>query len=361
MKIPLIVSFVSTLSLACSPLWADFTYDQTTQITGGGLLQMVKFAGAFSKNTKKLTEPMPETVSIKGNRMVRKSADSATIMDLDQKTITSINLADKTYSVITFEQMKQQMAEAMEKMHNSSKSGGQSPDVQFDIKVNDTGKTKQVLGNDTHELVTTMIMSGTDAKSGASGAMNMLSDMWIAPKVSGYAEVREFHRHLAEALGSVPGDNPLLNRPDIAQAMARMYKDASKFDGIPLVTVTKVGISADAAANPTAATQDSGNQPTTTADSSPKSSSSAQGEAAAALAQAFGGRFGLGKRKKQDSNNSSQSSSGTADSSQASGSLLEMTSQVNSYNSDTVDASVFNIPAGFKQVEAKMPNAGNRR
>jgi hypothetical protein len=163
---------------------------------------------------------------------------------------------------------------------------------------------------------------------------------------------------MAESLGSIPGQNPLLNRPDIAQAMARIYKDASKFDGIPLMTVTKVGISAQAA-NAAASTPAVGTTAAPAADSTPKSSSSAQGNASAALAQALGGRFGLGRHKKDD-NNSTASSSGSGDSSDASGSLLEMTGQVNNFNSDSVDAAIFNIPAGFSQVDAKLPGGKHR-
>jgi hypothetical protein len=88
--------------LTVVPLLADFTYDETSQVTGGAVLQMARMVGAFSKGSRKLTEPIQTTVAIKENRMVRKTADEVTITDLDQQTITRIHPADKTYSVIYF-------------------------------------------------------------------------------------------------------------------------------------------------------------------------------------------------------------------------------------------------------------------
>src|ERR1700694_1434726 len=92
--------------LACLPacLLADFSYEQSTKITGGMMAGMMKFAGAFSKQAR---EPIQSTVAIKGNRMVQSSKDRATVTDLDNETITEINFPKKTYSVVTFAEMKQ--------------------------------------------------------------------------------------------------------------------------------------------------------------------------------------------------------------------------------------------------------------
>src|SRR2546423_12769042 len=97
------------LSLAlCVPacLLADFSYEESTKITGGMMAGMMKFAGAFSKQAR---EPIQSNVAIKGNRMAHWSKDRATVIDLDSETITEINFPKKTYSVMTFAEMKQAM------------------------------------------------------------------------------------------------------------------------------------------------------------------------------------------------------------------------------------------------------------
>jgi len=43
------VFLILALTLAASPaLFADYTYQETTQITGGSMLQMMKMVGHFS-------------------------------------------------------------------------------------------------------------------------------------------------------------------------------------------------------------------------------------------------------------------------------------------------------------------------
>src|SRR5437868_8648162 len=87
-------------------LFADFSYQQNSRITGGAMAGMMKMAGAFSSRAR---EPMAATVMVKGHRMAHLSANSAQIIDVDKETITNIDYAKKTYSVMTFEQMKQML------------------------------------------------------------------------------------------------------------------------------------------------------------------------------------------------------------------------------------------------------------
>src|SRR5260370_30934607 len=80
--------------LACLPasLLADFSYEQSTKITGGMMAGVMKFAGAFSKQAR---EPLQSTVAIKGNRMFNGNKDHAQVIDLDSETITEINLSEE--------------------------------------------------------------------------------------------------------------------------------------------------------------------------------------------------------------------------------------------------------------------------
>src|SRR5918996_942603 len=88
-------------------LFADFTYEQSSKITGGMMAGMMKFAGAFSKQAR---EPMRSTVMVKGDRMAMVSADTITVIDLNKETMTNINTKDKTYATITFADMQAAMA-----------------------------------------------------------------------------------------------------------------------------------------------------------------------------------------------------------------------------------------------------------
>ena len=110
-------AFVLALSLAVTPLHAaDYTYQQTTQIDRrlaaahdevGGLYQ---FAGAPYGRPRRLQHLS------QGQPPRQRSAESIEIIDLDKETITHIDVQKKTYTVMTFDQMKQAMANARAQM-----------------------------------------------------------------------------------------------------------------------------------------------------------------------------------------------------------------------------------------------------
>ena len=355
-----------TALLACCVvpyLYADFSYEQTTKITGGAMVGMMKFAGAFSKDARKAMDPVKSTTSLKGNRMVHRTADSASIIDLDKETITTVNYAKKTYSVATFAQIKQAMDEMNQKAREQKATSteqkgnpGEQVDMHFDVKVNDTGQSKVINGNNAREMIMTITMQGADAKSGAKGGIDMTTDMWIAPQVSGYQEVRDFYRRMSEKLEWTPGANPIMmSRPDMARAMAQLYKEGAKLDGMPVYETIKMGGkmegAPDASGSPSQSQSQSQNQ--ASRDSTPPPTS-----VTGALGAALGGRLGgFGRHKKQpspDSNTNAPPPSGDAGPNTASGSLIEMSTEVLSYSSGPADASVFEVPSNFSQVQEPL-------
>src|SRR5579864_7453118 len=152
--------------LACLPacLLADFSYEESTKITGGAMAGVMKFAGAFSKQAR---EPIQSTVAVKGNRMLHGNKDRMSVIDLDNETITEINFQKKTYSVMTFAEMKQAMEQALQRVKNAPKQQQQQasqeqqkPDVKTDFKldIKDTGQTKEIAGVRAKEVILTMQM-----------------------------------------------------------------------------------------------------------------------------------------------------------------------------------------------------------
>src|SRR5512141_3082787 len=139
------------VALAVAPLVADFSYEQTTRITGGAMAGMMRVAGVFSKTAR---EPIKQTVIVKGDRMVMLGPDTAHITDLGKETITDINFKNKTYSVITFVQMRQAMAQLQEKMKSQKDpEGADRADLDFKASVKETGQTKVISGLTTKEVI----------------------------------------------------------------------------------------------------------------------------------------------------------------------------------------------------------------
>ncbi len=313
---------------AASTLTADFSYQETTTITGGAMAGILKVAGVFSKSARQAREPIESTVAVKGDRMVHRSPTHLQIVDLGSQTITSVDLEKKTYTVMTFDQMKQMLDEMSKKMGENKDKG----EMNFKVSANATGKTKSVEAMDAKEMVLTMTMEGTDKKSGQSAAMVVIADEWIAPKVPGFDEVRDFYRRMAEKLNWTPNSNMFANRPDMAQGMAEVAKETAKLDGMPVFTTTSMG--------------PEGMQPVDRSDKTAQPAQQSKGPSVkSALGGALGGRFGLG-RKKEPPPEPQQSEAGAAP-----GVLIEMTTEIHGFSSAALDASQFEIPAGFKKVE----------
>jgi len=331
-----IAAIAACLALVTSAsLYADFSYEQTTKITGGVLSGALKVVGVFSKQA---AQPVKTAVLIKGNRMANASADSVQVIDLDKETITDINLRNKTYSVITFAQMAQATEQLAKK--TAEQTGGKV-DASFKASVQETGQTKQIAGLNTRQVILTLTMEGTDKESGNKGAMDVRADMWLARDVPGYEEVRNFYQHMSQKLAWMPGSSALAQgRSDMAKAFADLARESSKLEGVPVLQVVAMGGSAEV--------QPGQSSPPAQAQPQPERETPSIGGALGRL----GGLGGLGRRK-QEPPKQEQPPQQQAPAS-ASASLMEMTTETTGFSTGAIDAARFEVPAGFRQVESEL-------
>ncbi|MEQ1948461.1 MAG: hypothetical protein ABL995_14815 [Bryobacteraceae bacterium] len=347
-------SFVVVLLFTSATfLRADFTYTETTQMTGGTMVAMMRSLGPLAGKAR---DPIVSTHIVKGNRQATVTRNNISIIDLDKETITNVDTEKKQYSVMTFAQMKQQMEEALAKMQ-----GRQKDDVKanFKIAAKATGNTKTVQGLNAKEIQITMTTEFADGKSGQSGAMDILTDSWVAP-VPGYEELREFNKKMAVKLGATFGSgmqqiaqmNP--GQGNMTQSMEELAKEMQKLDGIPVESLVKMG---PAGTMNAAAPAPAANEAACSAGSpSPQTqgSTSAAGALAGALGGRLGGLGGFGRKKKEEAAPAAQPAAGCDASAPAAagGTLMEMTMTLTSFSS-AADISKLDVPAGFKQVEAR--------
>jgi hypothetical protein len=328
------------LAASCATLRADFTYQQTGQMTGGALYDLLKLAGPFSRQAR---EPIVSTVIVKGNRMANISKDHIQVIDLDKETITEIDPAKKQYSVVTFAQMKQAMDDAIARAQNQkAQKGGDAPNVEanFSVSAKSTGQSKTVSGLSAKEAVITMKLEGTNTDTGQSGSMTILEDAWMAD-VPGYEEVKAFQKKMGEKMGYLFGSGMAqmgMQRPETLKGFAEVSKEMSKAQGVPVETVMKMG------------GEGTGTDACAAQQSQQKQNSPNVGAAAASAAL---GRFGIGRKQNDQQQappaNQSQSQSGA--NSSACALLMEMTSSLSGFSTGPADTSKFEVPAGYKQGE----------
>ena len=352
----------------------DFQYQETTQITGGSMLGMMKFAGRFSRQAKDIGAPIVSSVYVQGNRMARMDAQSIEIVDLDKETITTVDLEKRTYTQMTFEQMRQQFQQAVAqakaqqaKQQAATPAPQQKPDnVQLNFKANvrNTGVTKQVSGVGANESILTMEMIGTDTTNGQQGAFAITNDMWMAPEIPGYDELREFQKKYAAKMGDVFTGNGVsaslaAMQPAAAQGMSAMVKEMSTLKGIPVEQIMRMGATANG--QPLPAASEAPLPPSPSGPQMPSAKDVAQQSASSAIASKLGG-FGLGGfgfggfgHKKQpppppdDSTTTQQTPAATV--------LMESTTELTAFSSAPIDSGKFAVPAGFTEMQPQLPQA----
>jgi hypothetical protein len=364
-----LLSFVFVLPTA---LYAgDYTYQQTTQMTGGSLLKMMKTVGVFSSQARHMGDPIVSTIYLKGNRLADVSPQQIQVIDLDNETITQVDIEKKTYSVMTFAQMKQAMENARERMQKEAakqqpqESTAQNPDAQnvqmsFDVKVRKTGATKDVSGLNSSEAILTMTMTATNTQTRQAGNLAMTNDMWMVPSVPGYEQVREFSQKFAVKMGDVTAgfgrdfSRMLAQQPGANQAMGDMVKEMQKLDGVPVMQVMRMGTTVNGQPLPAAS-----EAPLPAEPAGPTKGEIAKAGMGSMISSRLGGFGGFGKKKQTAPPPDQDAAQAGAQATSAI--LMETQTTTSNFSSGPVDPSHFEVPAGYKQVQSQMEKAESRQ
>jgi hypothetical protein len=199
MKMPWTALLAGALLLPPFAL-ADVSYQETTEYTGGSMMGMARMAGAFSSQAKEMLAPTTTTVMIHGNRMVRSNPHSTEIIDLDAQTMTDIDHDKRTYSVMTFQQMEQEMADATAKAKGSHPANDSQ--MTFDAHISSTGATRQLDGETAHETLLTVTMLANTGDASGKGGMAATSELWLINDAPGMAEMRRSNERMAKELSN---------------------------------------------------------------------------------------------------------------------------------------------------------------
>jgi hypothetical protein len=134
---------------------------------------------------------------------------------------------------------------------------------------------------------------------------------------------------MAKEMDWVPGAM-MGGNAQIAPAMVEYRKSATALNGMPLLSLVSVGMAGDPGAPQQASHDDQ------------KSSGNP-------ITSGIGGLFG--KKKKKD--DAAQNDSSNSKPAGAPGSLMDTSTEVTSISTSAVDAGLFKVPDGYKQVETK--------
>ena len=347
---------LTLIVVAPAVLRADFSYTQTTRVTGGTLLNMTRFMPGMGS----VKDPQSHTIAVKGGKMVTYDNDAATIIDPDGETITQIDFKKKQYSVMTFTEMKQafqamqqQMQQAQAQLQQAQAQQGVpavNPLDSVKISVNDTGQSKVISGLNTKQFVLSFeVAPPPNAPAGLPPAKTTM-DSWMAPTLPGYEEVTQVGMKMASKMAELsPGASPMaMFRPDIAKTAGAMAQELSKMKGIPVYETLTMGGFAPQLPNVGEAAKDAAKDAGKEA--------AVQGTLGRTRLGGLGGALGGLGRKKEEPKQAAQQQELVLQPT----TLIEQVTEITNLSS-TVDASKFQVPVGFKQVDNELKKLSQKQ
>jgi len=398
---PTNISRLLALALLAIPLsgHADSSYEHSSQITGGQFINSIKNIPFMSKQMRSLTDPTIETTMVHGNQKAIVSKDYTEVWDLDKEVIIHIDNTKKTYSVVTFADMRKMIAEMPARMaqmqeqmkEQQAKAQPQQgpapavpPNLQFNftVDVKDTGVTKMIEKYNARQQIMTMKMTVTDTTNpGTNIAYSFTDEIWTTPDLPvEMKDVREFDMRFGQKMMQGTDVKDLMSsmanmrngtqmammqmfgsKPGAADAFAQMQKEMAKITGTRLVEITRMGGSGTGIDTQQGA---AGNGSTTNGNqgSNNGSSNSSTTNVGSPSSMLGGALAGMWKKKKTQSDSQTNPPPASTTPGQPQDvTLMEMTVQTHGFSTDPVPPATFQIPAGFKQVESPMEQMMNKK
>jgi hypothetical protein len=374
------VAVLGIILLANRLMFADASYQETTQITGGSMVAPLKSMSFLSKSMRDVFAPITTTTMIHGNQKAVVGKDSIEITDLDKETVTHIDNVHKTYTVVTFAQMRQAFAQAPKQIQQAQEQAKQAPDqpqqpksdlkTSFDVSVKNTGATKEISGFTAQEQLVTLQMHVTDPNAPPTQATNaatyvVTTDAWITPDPPEVKEIQDFDKRFAQKLmegvdlsafkaqmaqmndmSKNPGLSQMFaGKPGSAEAMSEMAKEMAKLQGTRVMEVTKMGASGT---GPAGAQNSPQNQEP--APSAAPANNSVSGMLGSALGSSALGAFHR-KKAAQPASDTPTTTTNADGTQTTSATLMETTVQKSNFSHAPVASSNFEVPAGYKKIE----------
>ena len=218
----------------------------------------VRFEGAIGKMVnmfggKGAREGLTTTVSLKGQRMLSITGETGEIIDLAEEKVYTLDLKGKSYSVMTFAEMRKRMEEAMAKAEKDAaaakpeaeKPASNEPKKEYDVDftIADGAGAKQIAGMDTKESVATITVREKGKTLEEAGGLVLETHLWMTPKVAALQELADFRMRYAQkvygpmmAQAAPNMTQALAMYPQMKDAMAKLAEEGKKLNGTPLLT-----------------------------------------------------------------------------------------------------------------------------
>jgi len=248
MRIRRHATILMAVVLASAQLGADVKTRQKTSMKFEGMTgRIMGMAGIGGDQTS--------AVAVRGSRMSRTDDKTGQIIDLAEERIYQLDIKKKEYTVVTFDELREQLRQAREQLATQTQQVEEAEpaadepekEIEVDVDVQETGKTKSIAGHDTREVVLTLTLREKGKTLEQGGGIVMTSDLWLAPRIEALDELTEFQRKFAqavfgEAIGMDPGQANGISAlvPMFGTLAARMTEESKKLEGTSLLSTSTI-------------------------------------------------------------------------------------------------------------------------
>jgi hypothetical protein len=235
------------LALLATPALADVKTRDKGQVKFEGMLgTMMRMFGG-----KALSEGIVSTNAVKGNRKATLNDMTGRIVDLDEQKVYDLDMKKKTYTVTTFDELRQKLREAQERAAKEAKEAPGEPtqpsssekQFEFDFDVKETGQTRAIAGHDARQVIMIVTVREKGKTLEESGGVVLTADSWLGPDIPALKELAEFEMKYWKAIAP---ESALVSAeqmaaiaalyPMIKPAMDRINQEKVNLKGTPLAT-----------------------------------------------------------------------------------------------------------------------------
>lgn len=227
------------MTFAAGTLLAEGSVEQKTRVQFGGFIGGI--ANVFGG--KATRDGVTSTTAVKGNRLLTGDARAGELVDLSEEKIYRLDYGRKTYTVVTFDELREQYEKAkkeaaeQQKEREKDEKKNEGPEYEVDFDIDETGKKEKIGGYDTKQVLVTVTVREKGKKLEQSGGAVLTADMWLGPKLAQMREIHEFNqKYFKQLYGDATAEMQqmavlMATTPTFAKAMKEFSRKRGAFDG----------------------------------------------------------------------------------------------------------------------------------
>lgn len=215
-------------------------YHTTTTAHIPGLSRMASLVG--------VPTDIVQTITLDAHRQRTDNPDGkgSTIVDAANGQFITLDHEARTYRIMTFEEMLQGLQSNKTTPAPRADAPNQvQGEVQFDLKVNRTGKREEIHGTPAEQVILILesryTVTDMQSQQTQNGKFYLVSDLWMTEQLGGYQTMQAFQQRLGREMRQALGaQRPAMPGMDarMGASLARLNEEMGKLQGQPVRTTT---------------------------------------------------------------------------------------------------------------------------